>query len=160
MKKHRAVAAALAGAIALACSQQPASATQSAAQRDYQRLSGRWQLTRAYINGRAVPAAQVHRTMLITDGNRFWFPKAKRAATHPAGTFTIDPGTVPKQVDSKASGGSNAGVTTRGIYRIYDARHQVECWGTPGGARPHSFTSSSCAILQYWTKIGPVPKGY
>jgi uncharacterized protein (TIGR03067 family) len=137
-----------------------AAAASSQAQRDYQRLSGKWQLTRAYVNGKPLPSSQVSRTVLITDGNRFWLPQASGAGTHPAGTFTLNPHTIPKQVDSIAKGGRNAGVVTRGIYQIFGATGQRECWGSPGGARPASFTPSSCRILQYWKKIGPVPRGY
>lgn len=137
-----------------------AGAASSAAQRDYQRLSGKWQLTRAYVNGRPLRPSQVSRTVLVTRGNRFWLPQARGAGTHAAGTFTINPHTIPKQVDSIATGGADAGVVTRGIYEIPDATHQRECWGAPGGGRPQSFTPQNCRILQYWKKIGPVPSGY
>ena len=56
-----------------------------AAQRDYKRLSGTWQLTRAIVDGRPVPEAQVKATVLITDGNTFRFPQASGVGTHPAG---------------------------------------------------------------------------
>jgi uncharacterized protein (TIGR03067 family) len=138
----------------------PASAAESA-QRDYQRLSGEWQLTGAVIDGKRVPEAQVKRTILITQGNTFSFPQAHGVATHPAGKFTINPNTVPKRVDSVAIGGKHAGQVTHGIYEIIDDTHQRECWAPPGGARPASFESphGSKRILQYWRKIGPVPKG-
>lgn len=34
------------------------------------------------------------------------------------------------------------------------------CWGPPGGPRPTEFESrpGSQRILQYWEKIGPVPR--
>ena len=80
-----------------------------AADRDYQRLSGTWQLTRAVVDGNPVPDQQLKDTILITDRNTFRFPQASGAGTHPAGTFTVNPSTVPKQVDSVASGGPNAG---------------------------------------------------
>jgi len=65
-------------AIAAGCANNPLgeSTTQPAAARDYQELSGTWQLTRAVVNGRAVPASQLRKTILITDGNTFRFPKA------------------------------------------------------------------------------------
>jgi uncharacterized protein (TIGR03067 family) len=128
-------------------------------QRDYRVLSGTWQLTRAYISGRALSAAQVRHTILITDGNRFWLPNASSAGTHPSGTFTLNTRARPKQVDSRG-GGNNASLVTRGIYEITNPMHQRECWGAPGGARPTSFTPNGCRILQYWTKIGGVPRGY
>jgi uncharacterized protein (TIGR03067 family) len=133
----------------------------AAAQTDYQRLSGTWQLTRGVVNGKPVPANVARNTILITDHNIFRFPKASGVGTHPAGTFTVNPATKPKQVDSIAEGGPHAGQLTRGIYEIIDANHKRACWGPPGGPRPTEFTSSpgSGRILQYWKKIGAVPSG-
>jgi len=131
----------------------------AAAQRDYERLSGTWQLTRGLVNGKAVPAGVALNTVLITDRNTFRFPKASGVGTHPAGTFTVNPTTSPKQVDSVAEGGPHAGQLTRGIYEILDTNHKRACWGPPSGPRPAGFTSppGSKRILQYWKKIGPVP---
>lgn len=114
-----------------------------AAQRDYQRLSGTWQLTRGVVNGKPVPASVARYTILITDHNTFRFPKASGVGTHPAGTFTVNPDTKPKHVDSIAEGGPRAGQETRGIYEILDANHKRACWGRPGGPRPTEFTSPS-----------------
>jgi len=134
--------------------------TQSAAaEKDYEELSGTWQLIRAVVNGKPVPASMLRNTILITDRNTFRFPKASGIGTHPAGRFTVNPNTRPKQVDSIAEGGANAGQLTRGIYEIIDASHKRACWGPPGGPRPTEFESppGSGRILQYWKKIGPVP---
>lgn len=145
----------------LAFSACPASdrAAQNAAKRDYERLSGTWQLTRAVVDGDPVPEEQLKKTVLITDGNTFRFPQASGAGTHPAGSFTINPSVVPNQVDSVASGGANAGQVTLGIYEIIDDTHKRACWGPPGGPRPTEFESlpGSKRILQYWEKMGPVP---
>jgi uncharacterized protein (TIGR03067 family) len=131
----------------------------AAVRRDYDLLTGTWQLTRGVVNGKAVPANVARNTVLITDHNTFRFPKASGIGTHPAGHFTINPDTTPKQVNSTAEGGSNAGQVTRGIYEIIDSTHKRACWGPPGGPRPTDFTSppGSGRILQYWKKIGPVP---
>jgi uncharacterized protein (TIGR03067 family) len=124
-------------------------------QNDYQRLSGEWQLTGAVINGKRVPESQVKRTVLVTSGNTFRFPHASGVATHIAGKFTLNPHTIPKQVDSVAIGGKNAGQVTLGIYEIIDSTHQRECWGAPGGARPTAFIAprGSRWVLQYWKKV-------
>jgi uncharacterized protein (TIGR03067 family) len=150
--------------IAAGCSSSGSSGstTQSAAaQRDYERLSGTWQLTRGVVNGKPLPASVARNTILITDHNTFRFPKASGVGTHPAGTFTVNPATIPKQVDSIAEGGPHAGQLRRGIYEILDANHKRACWGPPGGLRPTGFTSppGSGRILQYWKKVGPVPSG-
>src|SRR5260370_37072732 len=52
--------------------------TQAAAERDYERLAGTWQLTRVMVNGRPVPASVLRRTILITDHNTIRFPKGHR----------------------------------------------------------------------------------
>src|SRR5437762_808189 len=129
----------------------------AAAQRDYEVLSGTWQLTRGVVNGKPVSASVARNTILITDRNTFRFPKARSVGTHSAGHFTINPNTTPKQVDSIADGGPNAGQVSRGIYEIPDPTHQRACFGLPGGPRPTEFKSSpgSGRTLQYWKKIGP-----
>ena len=130
-----------------------------AAQRDYELLSGTWQLTRGVDNGKPVPAGEARNTILITDRNTFRLPKASRAGTSPAGHFTVNPDTRPKQADSIAEGGPNAGQVMHGIYEIIDATHYRSCWGPPGGPRPTEFQSppGSGRILQHWKKIGPPP---
>ena len=136
------------------------STTQSAAaQRDYDLLSGTWRLTCGVVNGKPVSASVARNTILITDHNTFRFPKASGVGTHPAGHFTVNLDTRPKQVDSIAEGGPHAGQLTRGIYEIIDANHKRACWGPTGGPRPTEFKApaGSGRILQYWTKIGPVP---
>src|SRR5437667_12271208 len=130
----------------------------NAAARDYEMISGTWRLTKAIVDGKPVPEEQLKNTILVTDGDTFRFPQDSGAGTHPAGKFTINPSTDPKQVDSVAMGGPNTGQVTLGIYQIIDKTHKRACWGPPGGARPTEFESSpgSRRILQYWEKIGPV----
>ena len=149
-------------AITNGCANNPVGGTtteSAAAQKDYERLSGTWQLTRGVVNGKPVPASVARNTILITDRNTFRFPKESGVGTHPAGHFTVNPNTRPKEVDSIAEGGPKAGQLTRGIYEIIDATHKRACWGPPGGPRPQDFTSppGSRQILQYWKKMGPVP---
>jgi hypothetical protein len=70
-----------------------ATAQSASAEKDYERLSGTWQLTRGVVNGRPVPASVLRNTLLITDRNTFRFPKASGIGTHPAGHFTVNPDT-------------------------------------------------------------------
>jgi len=162
MKAIPILAIAVVAAISASCANNPPGGTNAqspAAQRDYLLLSGTWQLTRGVDNGKPVPASEARNTILITDRNTFRLPKASRAGTSATGHFTINPDTRPKQVDSTAEGGPNAGQVSRGIYEIPDPTHQRACFGPPGGPRPTEFTSSpgSGRILQYWKKIGPAP---
>ena len=150
------------GAISAGCANGEigsATAQSAGAQRDYELLSGTWQLTRAVVNGKSVPATVLRNTVLITDHNTFRFPKASGVGTHPAGRFTVNPDTRPKQLDSIAEGGPNAAQLTRGITRSSTQPTNAPTGGPPGGPRPTEFKSppGSGRILQYCKKIGPVP---
>jgi uncharacterized protein (TIGR03067 family) len=128
----------------------------AAAQRDYERLSGTWQLTRGVVNGKPVPASAARNTILITDHNTFRFPKASGVGTHPAGTFTVNPDTKPKHVDSIAEGGPRAGQVTRGIYEILDANHKrvlgATRWPAPDRIRITFGKRTDSSILEEnWT---------
>jgi len=124
-------------------------------QKDYDALTGRWQLVQSIIDGKAVPESEVAQTVLITDHDEFRFPADARVGTAPLGKFTIDPTTKPKQVDSTALSGPDKGRVTKGIYEIIDANNKRACWGKPGGPRPTDFTSEpgSGRTLQYWRLI-------
>jgi len=87
-------------------------------------------LTRAVVNGKSVPAGVLRNAVLITDHNTFRFPKASGVGTHPAGRFTVNPDTRPKQVDSIAEGGPNAAQLTRGI-----TRSSTQPTNAPAGGR-------------------------
>ena len=123
--------------------------------KDYDALTGRWQLVSSVVDGKAVPEAEVKQTVLITDHNEFRFPADARVGTAPLGKFTIDPTTRPKQVDSTAIEGPDKGKVTKGIYEIVDANNKRACWGKPGGSRPTDFTSEpgSGRTLQNWRLI-------
>lgn len=124
-------------------------------QKDYDALTGRWQLVQSIVDGTAVPETEVAQTVLITDHDEFRFPADARVGTAPLGKFTIDPTTTPKQVDSTALSGPDKGELTKGIYEIIDANNKRACWGKPGGPRPTDFTSApgSGRTLQYWRLI-------
>jgi uncharacterized protein (TIGR03067 family) len=127
--------------------------------KDYDALTGRWQLVKSVVDGKPVPEAEVKQTVLITDHNEFRFPADARVGTAPLGKFTIDPTTRPKQVDSTALSGPDKGKVTRGIYEIIDENNKRACWGKPGGPRPTDFTSTpgSGHTLQYWRLISKDP---
>jgi uncharacterized protein (TIGR03067 family) len=124
-------------------------------QKDYDALTGRWQLVKSIVDGKPVPEAEVRQTVLITDHDEFRFPADARVGTAPLGKFTIDPTLRPKQVDSTALGGPDKGKVTKGIYEIIDASNKRACWGKPGGPRATDFTSEpgSGRTLQYWRLI-------
>src|SRR5262249_14204254 len=128
-------------------------------QKDYDALTGRWQLVKSVVDGKPVPEEEVRKTVLITDHDTFRFPEDAGVGTAPLGRFTIDPTTNPKQVDSTSLGGPNKGEVTLGIYEVIDANNKRGCWGKPGGPRPTDFTSTpgSGRTLQYWRLINKDP---
>ena len=161
MKAISILAVGVAAVISASCANNPAGGTAAqspAAQRDYELLSGTWQLIRGVDNGKALSASEARNTILVTDHNTFRLPKASRVGTSATGHFTINPDTRPKQVDSTADSGPNVGQVSHGIYEISDPTRLRACFSPPGGPRPTGFTSppSSGRILQYWKKIGPL----
>ncbi len=124
-------------------------------QKDYDALTGRWQLLQSIVDGKPVPEAELRKTILITDHDTFRFPVDAGVGTAPQGRFVIDPTKTPKQVDSTALAGPNKGEITRGIYEIIGANNKRACWGRPGGPRPADFTSppGSGQTVQYWRLI-------
>jgi uncharacterized protein (TIGR03067 family) len=130
-----------------------------AIQSDFDALTGRWQLVKSVVDGKPVPEAEAKKTVLITDHDVFRFPADAHVGTAPQGRFTIDPTRNPKEVDSTALAGPNAGKVTRGIYEVLDADNKRACWGQPGGPRPTDFTSAtgSGRTVQYWRLISKTP---
>jgi uncharacterized protein (TIGR03067 family) len=124
-------------------------------QKDYEALTGRWQLVQSIVDGKPVPETELRNTVLITDHDTFRFPADAGVGTAPQGRFTIDPTKNPKEVDSTALAGPNKGEITRGIYEIMDPNNKRACWGRPGGPRPTDFTSApgSGRTMQYWRLI-------
>ena len=124
-------------------------------QKDYEALSGRWQLVKSIVDGKPVPEDEVRKTILITDHDIFRFPGDAGVGTAPQGRFTIDPTKTPKQVDSTALAGPHQGQVTHGIYEILDASNKRACWSPPGAPRPTDFTSTpgSGRTVQYWRLI-------
>jgi len=127
--------------------------------KDYDALTGRWQLVKSVVDGKPVPEEEVRKTVLITDHDTFRFPEDAGVGTAPLGRFTIDPTKNPRQVDSTSLGGPNKGEVTLGIYEVIDADNKRACWGKPGGPRPTDFTSTpgSGRTLQYWRLVSKDP---
>jgi uncharacterized protein (TIGR03067 family) len=126
--------------------------------RDYQRLTGTFQLVSGVIDGKPVAEDIRKETKLVTDMNKFTVSAGGQAGTSGAGTFTIDPTKSPKTVDSLQATGPDKGKTVLGIYEIIDDNHKRACWAPVGRPRPTAFTSEpgSGHILQVWERIKPV----
>src|SRR5205809_7403727 len=74
-------------------------------QKDYDALTGRWQLVQSIIDGKPVPEAEVKETVLITDHDELHLPANADVGTAPLGTFKTDPPTMRKQDASAALSG-------------------------------------------------------
>ena len=123
--------------------------------KDYQRLTGTFQLVSGVIDGKPVPEDVRKETKLVTDMNKFTVSAGGQAGTSGAGSFTIDPTKSPKTVDSLQAAGPDKGKTVLGIYEIIDDNHKRACWAPVGKPRPTAFTSEpgSGHILQVWERI-------
>jgi uncharacterized protein (TIGR03067 family) len=123
--------------------------------KDYQRLTGAFQLVSGVIDGKPVPEDVRRETKLVTDMNKFTVSAGGQAGTSGAGTFTIDPTKSPKEVDSLQAIGPDKGRILLGIYEIIDDNHKRACWAPVGQPRPTAFTSQpgSGHILQLWERI-------
>jgi len=142
-------------AFAIGGAAQTEDAKAKAIQADYDALTGTWQLVKSVVDGVSVPAAEVKKTVLITDHDEFRFPKDAGVGTAPLGRFTIDPSKTPKQVDSTSFSGPEKGQVSLGIYEVIDANNKRACWAKPGKPRPTSFDSmpGSGWTVQDWRLI-------
>src|SRR4051812_1184148 len=84
---------------------------------EYARLAGTWKLVRGVVDGQAVPEADARNTTITIEGNTFRYPNASGVGSHPAGSFTLNPGANPHQVDSMSEKG---GLPSFGIYELTD----------------------------------------
>jgi uncharacterized protein (TIGR03067 family) len=133
----------------------PTPSMQELVRKDYERLSGTFQLVSGTIDGQPLPEDVRKQTRLVTDMNKFTVSAGGEAGTSSGGTFTIDPTKSPKTVDSLQGAGPDKGKTVLGIYEIIDDNHKRACWATVGKPRPADFTSDpgSGHILQVWERI-------
>jgi uncharacterized protein (TIGR03067 family) len=123
--------------------------------KDYERLTGTFQLVSGVIDGKEVPEDVRRQTKLVTTMDKFTVSAGGEAGTSGAGTFKIDPTKSPKTADSLQTEGPDKGKTLLGIYEIIDDNHKRACWAPVGKPRPKAFTSEpgSGHILQVWERV-------
>jgi uncharacterized protein (TIGR03067 family) len=123
--------------------------------KDYERLTGSFQLVSAVIDGKPLTEDVLKQTRLVTEMNKFTVSDSGIAGTSAAGTFTIDPTKNPKTADSKQATGPDKGKTLLGIYEMIDDNRKRACWAPAGKPRPTSFSSEPGTghILQIWQRI-------
>ena len=123
--------------------------------KDYERLTGTFQLVSGVIDRKEVPEDVRRQTKLVTTTDKFTVSAGGQAGTSGAGTFKIDPTKSPKTADSLQTEGPDNGKTLLGIYEIIDDNHKRACWAPVGKPRPTAFTSEpgSGHILQVWERV-------
>lgn len=123
--------------------------------KDYERLTGTFQLVSGVIDGKEVPEDVRRQTKLVTTMDKFTVSAGGEAGTSGAGTFKIDPTKSPKTANSLQTEGPDKGKTLLGIYEIIDDNHKRACWAPVGKPRPTAFTSEPGTghILQVWERV-------
>ncbi|HVJ79527.1 MAG TPA: TIGR03067 domain-containing protein [Planctomycetia bacterium] len=102
-------------------------------------LLGTWQLTKGVVAGNPFPEEVVKKLKLeLTDGKY----KLLGAESPDEGTWTIDVGKKPFEMDIKGTDGPNKGKTYLCIFELKGDKLKV-CYDLSGKARPTEFESKS-----------------
>jgi uncharacterized protein (TIGR03067 family) len=122
------------------------------ARKELKKLQGTWMLVSGARDGKKFTDEEIKQSRLIIKGNRFSIPKSD-VGTGQEGTFTIDPGKTPKQMDATTGSGPDKGKTWLGIYELEGETYKV-CFAPPGKDRPKEFSSKpgSGRLLQVWER--------
>jgi uncharacterized protein (TIGR03067 family) len=114
-------------------------AADEGAQAELGKLKGIWQAVSAEVDGRKANPMELEKTFLTIEGDRYSLrlPEATRK-----GTFKIDAGKTPKQIDVTAADGPEKGKTLRGIYELKGATLRY-CVAEPEKDRPTEFASKA-----------------
>jgi uncharacterized protein (TIGR03067 family) len=121
-------------------------AADDGAQAELGKLKGIWQAVSEEVDGHKANPEQLEKTFLVIEGDRYTqrLPNASRK-----GTFKLNPGTTPKQIDITPSDGPDKGKTLLGIYELKGATLRY-CVAEPGKDRPREFTGkagSGCRLF-------------
>jgi uncharacterized protein (TIGR03067 family) len=107
------------------------------AKKEYARFEGTWRFTSLEIEGTRLPEDASKGTRLIIAGQNFTL---KEGATTVKGTYKVDLGKKPKEIDVTFDDGPDKGKTVHGIYELDGDTYRV-CIGLPGKSRPTAFES-------------------
>ncbi|GAC1466729.1 MAG: hypothetical protein NVSMB9_07590 [Isosphaeraceae bacterium] len=108
-------------------------------EKDYAKFAGTWTLTEVEVEGKASPAQAFSRFQLIIEKQGFT-SKDEEGSTH--GTFKIDTGKTPNQIDLSFTDGPDAGKTLLGVYEIKGETYKA-CIAMPGKTRPTGFVTKA-----------------
>ena len=117
-----------------------------AVDQDMKALQGSWQLVHAESAGKPVPKRQIEGVKLVISGTRLSFQVGGERAK---GTFTIDPSTQPKTIDSTINFDGDRGKTL-GIYAL-DGDTLKLCCSIDGKTRPKALATTPTEAVTLWT---------
>jgi uncharacterized protein (TIGR03067 family) len=89
---------------------------EDAIKKDLDRLQGRWKVTRAEVNGKALPQKAFLKVVIVVKEDSITFKNG--AEVYDVVTFDPDPGATPKSADLRHTSGLMKGVRERAIYEL------------------------------------------
>jgi uncharacterized protein (TIGR03067 family) len=107
--------------------------------RDLARIQGTWRRVSAEVDGMKVPEAELRRTTLNINGNKYTLEIGQMTRK---GTLKLDPTKTPPQIDILSAAGPNKGKTIPGIYKLAGDTFTY-CLAQPGKARPTAFSGKA-----------------
>ena len=119
-------------------------------------FEGNWIVTAVEVGGRVLSADDMpHLEIRITDG-AYKLLNLDEDNKETGGTFSLNSGTEPKQIDIKPKGGPDDGRTLPGIYEANGDTMKV-CYNRAGTKRPSEFstTNDASAILITYKRKQP-----
>jgi uncharacterized protein (TIGR03067 family) len=112
---------------------------EDAVRKELQKFEGTWRITSLEMEGMKLPDDQVKQmaARLIIQGDQFTF---KDPVSIHKGTFKVDPGKKPKQIDITFTEGPEKGKGIQGIYKLEGDTYTL-CASIAGKERPVEFAS-------------------
>jgi uncharacterized protein (TIGR03067 family) len=121
---------------------------------DAARLQGSWVCDSGKVDGKEIAADMAAKLRLELGKDRYTTRRGDSVLFE--GTYKLDAGKSPKQIDIVATEGEHKGQAAQGIYRIDGDKHEI-CYTMPGNKRPTAFASEpgSKAFLIVWKRAKP-----
>ncbi|MDB5305846.1 MAG: hypothetical protein JWO38_48 [Gemmataceae bacterium] len=110
---------------------------------DLKAMVGKWTVEKAELGGKDITEHLKTLQFEIRDGGKY---TVKIGDETDEGTFTVDPGKKPRELDVKPTGGPNKGKTVKGLYKL-DGDTFTVCYNLSGGDRPKAFESKPDTTL-------------
>jgi uncharacterized protein (TIGR03067 family) len=104
---------------------------------DLDAVQGTWKRVSGEVNGKALPEAEVQKTSLTIQGDKYTLKIGEQTRT---GILKLDASKTPHQIDIISDAGPNKGKSLLGIYEL-DGDTFKYCLGAPGKERPTEFAS-------------------